>query len=665
MPQELAYFNGIDGTTGDYLVPPMAPATLARIARGETWGGKDRLSELKFRDEQRKVGRYALEPGRDPKKLGESGWGLILPAGADRKLADAILDALAPLRDLRRGQAGDLYKEYVGPRGYQAGESKDDFLKRNGAGPGQVDPTRVPYYLLLVADPESIPFRVQYELDVAYAVGRIYFPMLDGYARYAAAVVAAESGKVVRPRKAVFFGVANPEDPATGMSSKLLIPPLAEEMAKPGGGAAPAAWTVETIPPAQTVKAKLRSLLGNDAPALLFTASHGMGFPNGDPRQMPFQGALLCQDWPGPAGGRGEVKRDHYLGAEDVGAEVGPVGTLAFFFACYGAGTPYWDDFAKQAFRTRAAIAPRAFLAALPMALLGHPKGGALAVVGHIERAWGYSIQWGGGVDQTGAFRGALRQLKDGHPIGSALEGLNARYAEIAVMLSNSLEQAEYEPVDSFELAGQWTANNDARGYAILGDPAVRLAVPAAGVAAPARPDAIEVKPRGGDPLPNVLAPGPAPGPARVATAGTRFDTGTGRPADPGAVAMGLPGADLLRGIRDGLAGALKQFADRLSAFVSDMASLEVSTFVADNLDQVTFDSATGRFTAGARLRALTRIGLDGDMQTCVPQADGQVDRALWDVHQGTVHEAQAHRTAMIRTVADLLTGLVRPGAGG
>src|SRR5262245_49809454 len=174
MPDDLAYFNGIDGSTGRYLLPPMPAATLAQIALGKTLDGG--LSDLKTVAARRRVGDYAITAGRDPTRLASAGWGLITPARADSKVVAAILEALTPLRELRREQAGPLYKEFTGPAGYRAGESKSAFLARpklsdrDKAGSGPVDPERVPYYLLLVADPESIPFEFQYQLDVQYAV---------------------------------------------------------------------------------------------------------------------------------------------------------------------------------------------------------------------------------------------------------------------------------------------------------------------------------------------------------------------------------------------------------------------------------------------------------------------------------------------------------------
>ena len=471
MSEELLYFNGINGDAGDYDLPPMTGEQLFGLIRGEST--IENINELKFRNAQGSTEHFGVKEGIDPKKLDQSGWGIIFAHDAD----PAIEAALGELIQWRQEQAGNHFRLYTGPNGFRVGkDNKNGFLARNGAGPGPADPDKVPYYLLIVGSPEKIPYRFQSQLDVQYAVGRVHFETVEEYANYAHSVVSAEKGGVKLAREMAFFGVANPDDKATQLSTQYLLEPLFQQfqIEEPN-------WRFRTHLRDEANKAQLGRLLGGDqTPALLFTGSHGMGFNRGSQRQLAHQGALLCQDWPGPNHwkGKGEIPQDFYFAGDDLASNANLHGLIGMFFACFGGGTPMYDEFAKQSFKDRQQLAEESFLAQLPCKMLSHPKGGALALIAHVDRAWGYSFTWPKAGGQTEVFRSTIKRLLDGHPVGSALEYFNGRYAELSTMLTDQLEEIDFGmQADPYEVSGMWTANNDARGYAVIGDPAVRLVV--------------------------------------------------------------------------------------------------------------------------------------------------------------------------------------------
>lgn len=462
-PDDLLVANGIDGDTGGYLTPMVPLAQIAHALRGELAPGDRDLRRRQQEDED----HFGVVYGRNPEDLGSVGWGVVIPPGFDPDM----LEALDPLIRLREEQADGLFRRLD----LRNGEDKDDFLSRHGMGPSVVDPRKVPYYLLLLGSPGEIPFDFQYQLGVSYAVGRLDLEDADACAAYAATVVASERSLEARPSASAahrlhLFATRHPGDTPTALSASRLVQPLHDELR----GAAQA-WDLGADVGVGATRMRLADLLtGAAAPDVLFTATHGVG---GRSAQRDLAGALLCQDWPGPLAGRGPVDEAHYLAAHHLPAETSVGPKVIFSFACFGAGTPQVSDYPGGP-DGGGELAETGFTARLPQRLLGARAGGALAFVGHVDRAWSCSFLWKGLDAQVTPFYSTMLALMDGARLGSAMESLTSRYAEIATELTRRLDGLRRygKRIDDADLVGLWTATHDARAQVVLGDPAIRVA---------------------------------------------------------------------------------------------------------------------------------------------------------------------------------------------
>jgi hypothetical protein len=467
---DLIYFNGIDPDTGTYSIPPASIDDLAKQVRARP--GVAELVELHGETPR----SFAMPFDLDVTNLQDVGWALVLPEDAPQE----VRDALAPLVEHRRKQAGDLLKVLD----YKKGEQVRDWYRRHHIAAGNFEATSVPYYLLLVGPPTAIPFEFQYLIGLEYAAGRLAFDKALDYKQYAASVVAYETAPAVRNSKEiVYWGTRHLGDPATNLSASLLLEPLANGV--PGAQGAlkdpvhvKVGYARKLYSGDEAVRDALLGTLHSDRPpALLFTASHGMAVKSGRPDQVTDNGGLLCQDWPGFGG----VKREHFLAAADVPDDANVGGLVAFLFACFGGGTPDADQFLMDLAQAGKAppLAPQPFVAALPRRLLAHPRGSALAVVAHVDRAWSFSIQPPKMTDaQIGPFSNSLGFILKGSPVGHAIaQQFGQRYATLSATLLSALSPtapAFTRPTDR-DLVTYWLERNDAQNYVVLGDPAVRI----------------------------------------------------------------------------------------------------------------------------------------------------------------------------------------------
>jgi len=466
----VVYVNGIDIDTGEYAFAPRSIDDLAKhvLVHPSVRGFAEWHVE--------RPRSFGVQFGMNPAKLDEAGWAIVFHEDTPQD----VQGALEPLIKLREQQAGTRFKTLD----YKKGEQTRAWYQRHHISAGNLDPEIVPYYLLLVGAPDLIPFDFQYLLGVEYAVGRIAFDAAGDYERYARSIVDYERANTIPNAKEIaFWGTRHLGDPATNLSASFLIDPLAEGVAQAAGALKRPIHSdvgyerTLHLGDDATKETLLANLHATKPPAMLFTASHGMAMRSGHPKQLTDQGALLCQDWPG----FGTMRPEHYLAAVDIADDANVKGTVAFLFACFGDGTPDADQFPMDLSQAGAAppLAPKPFIAALPRRLLAHPNGGALAVIGHIDRAWSFSMQTSNMPEaQIGTFRNTLGFVLSGDPVGNAIRGqFGARFASLSTALASATSPVAPAAMhlSDRDLVAFWLERNDAQNYVVLGDPAVRI----------------------------------------------------------------------------------------------------------------------------------------------------------------------------------------------
>jgi len=266
------FFNGRSAVDGEPVVPPLRMDGYAELIR--RFGRKlieddDDITRLRAHLERRES-QLGGPVGIAPEDPTQAGWGVVFAKGE----APDVRDALSPLiahreRQVRHGHFHVL--EYDG-------EDWVTWLNKYGAGTGSWNPKRVPFYLLIVGDPETIPFSFSQPLSRGYCIGRLSFPTAREYGIYAENVIACEEGQVPRrARRVDFFATRHDFDEATQLSADYLVGPLAEAIEEE--------YEVPTtvIGGQKASRNALVQLLGQDA-AILFTATHGLGF-RGHPHQ--------------------------------------------------------------------------------------------------------------------------------------------------------------------------------------------------------------------------------------------------------------------------------------------------------------------------------------------------------------------------------------------
>jgi hypothetical protein len=413
-----------------------------------------------------------------PDDLMRQRWAVIAPAG---EAGDRLIDAIAPLIDLRRREQGAV-RVYRVPARMTLGEAAR--WKKRVFRTGADTEDELPRYQLIVGDLDEVPLAVQQTQATDGMVGRIAFDDLHGYRAYADKVVRwADRPAVAAAGDAILHAVRD-GTPATRRGCDALIAPAHEILARRRTTGDVAYHALHLTGSERPSPDELWAV-PMERPAVLLSLSHGVGVPRSRARQRECQGALSF-------GSGGAI-----TGRDLVGRGFLP-GGVWLAVACFAAGTPeasdyrHWLDVLARTGHAGSEIGrvldtlahERPFIAALPKAALSDP-GGPLAFIGHVDLAWAYSFF---DLDdqprrRPGRLVSVVQALLNRHRAGVAVRKLMRAFAEVNTELTTMHDararsgEAVIRDDARARRAHLWMLRQDLAGYVLLGDPAVRLPI--------------------------------------------------------------------------------------------------------------------------------------------------------------------------------------------
>ena len=343
----------------------------------------------------------------------------------------------------------------------------------------ELEGKKVPLYVLMVGGPDVLPFRLQSLMDAVANVGRLDFESLDQLKQYAQKIIRLETAAdpVVKKEAILFAPDGGPNDP-TYFSREYMAKPLNDHIRHQLN------FKTTTLMGADATKKKLVEKMKGAQPALVYTASHGLGLI-GEPldQQKKYNGAICCQT-------NGPLTLDDLFCADDVpDNEPFLEGSVIFQFACFGYGTPALSDYTHWLDNVPKKYADIDFVSALPKRLLAHPRG-PIAYMGHLDTAFlhGFTDQndpyimerWH---SRMQPFVHVVDQLLEVQPSGLAMGDMNKKYSISNIMINSVYDRLkrgtfEWTPDTERRFVDTWIIRSDAQNYMVFGDPAARLRIP-------------------------------------------------------------------------------------------------------------------------------------------------------------------------------------------